>query len=111
MTCPQTQARLPIGCQDVTSRGAGAVVTARHIGAAVGTCVIARGQCTLVNICQEAESSSWRHQMQLTEESQALTVSPTLTGHPISNTQLVTSVAIAPVGAVDIVTVLAAGSG
>lgn len=49
-TCPQTQARLPIGPQDVTSRRAGAVVTAWDIGAAVGTGVTSKGQCTLVNV-------------------------------------------------------------
>lgn len=50
MTCPQTQAHLPIGPQDVTRRGAAAVVTARDIGAAVGTGVTSRGQCALVNV-------------------------------------------------------------
>lgn len=49
-TCPQTQAGLPIGRQDVTSGGAGAVVTARDVGAAVGTCVTSRGQRALVNV-------------------------------------------------------------
>lgn len=69
--CSQTQAGLPIGCQDVTSRGAGAVVTARDVGAAVGTGVTSRTLRTLVNVWQEAETSGWHHQMRLGGQSQA----------------------------------------
>lgn len=50
MTFRQTQARLPIGRQGVTSGRAGAVVTARDIRAAVGTGVTSRGGGALVNV-------------------------------------------------------------
>lgn len=49
--------------------------------------------------------------MQLTEWLQTPTGSVTFTGNPIGVTQLVTRVTIALVGAVDVDTVLAAGSG
>lgn len=49
--------------------------------------------------------------MQLTEWVQTPTVSVTFTGNPIGVTQLVTVVTMAPVGAIDVDTVLAAGSG